>query len=128
MDDLREVFLIFNVRRLLDEGVEIVVYDLVGIDNFKRIYLDEIGYVNDLKEVLKGVDLIFVFIEWNEIKLLDLGVYEELMNSVVIFDGRNCYEINEVKERKVEYYFVGRKVVLNLENDVKNEVVVILFW
>lgn len=126
-DDLREAPSIPNVRRLLDEGAEIVAYDPVGIDNFKRIYPDEIGYVNDPKEALKGADLTFVFTEWNEIKSLDLGVYEELMNSAVIFDGRNCYEINEVKERKVEYHSVGRKAVLNLENDVKNEVAVTLF-
>ncbi|WP_077864471.1 UDP-glucose dehydrogenase family protein [Clostridium saccharobutylicum] len=126
-DDLREAPSIPNVRRLLDEGAEIVAYDPVGIDNFKRIYSNEIEYVNDPKEALKGADLTLIFTEWNEIKSLDLGVYEELMNSAVIFDGRNCYEVNDVEERKVEYHSVGRKAVLNLQNDVKNEVAVTLF-
>ena len=51
-----------------------------------------------------------------KLKSLDLNVYEELMNTPIIFDGRNCYKINEVKERKIEYYSVGRKAILNLEN------------
>ena len=121
-DDLREAPSIPNVRRLLDEGAEVVAYDPVGIDNFKKIYPNEIEYVNTPEETLKGADVTFIFTEWDEIRNLDLSVYGELMKVPVIFDGRNCYDINEVKERKIEYYSVGRKAVLNLEN-AKNEVV-----
>ena len=122
-DDLREAPSIPNVRRLLDEGADIVAYDPVGEENFKKIYPTEIAYVNTPEEALKGADLVFIFTEWNEIKSLDLNVYEELMNTPIIFDGRNCYGINEVKVRKVEYYSVGRKAILNLENYLNGEVV-----
>ncbi|AGF54977.1 UDPglucose 6-dehydrogenase [Clostridium saccharoperbutylacetonicum] len=120
-DDLREAPSIPNVRRLLDEGAEIVAYDPVGIDNFKRIYPTEVKYVETPEETLKGADLAFIFTEWNEIRDLDLSLYEELMETPVIFDGRNCYTINEVKERNIEYHSVGRKAILNLEN-AKREV------
>jgi UDPglucose 6-dehydrogenase len=115
-DDLREAPSIPNVRRLLDEGAEIIAYDPVGIDNFKKIYPTEIEYVKTPEETLKGADLAFIFTEWNEIRDLDLSLYEELMGTPVIFDGRNCYTLNEVKERKIEYHSVGRKAILNLEN------------
>lgn len=121
-DDLREAPSIPNVRRLLDEGAEIVAYDPVGIDNFKRIYPTEIGYVNDPKQALKDADLTFIFTEWNEIKSLDLKVYEELMNTPVIFDGRNCYEIKDVENSEMEYHSVGRKAVCNLESNFRNQV------
>ncbi|WP_238915443.1 UDP-glucose/GDP-mannose dehydrogenase family protein [Clostridium sp. YIM B02555] len=120
-DDLREAPSIPNVRRLLDEGAEIVAYDPVGIDNFKRIYPTEVKYVETPEETLKGADLAFIFTEWDEIRDLDLSLYEELMETPVIFDGRNCYTINEVKERNIEYHSVGRKAILNLEN-AKREV------
>ena len=43
------------------------------------------------------------------------------MNTPVIFDGRNCYEINDVEEKAIEYYSVGRKAILNLKEDAKSE-------
>lgn len=121
-DDLREAPSIPNVRRLLDDGAEIVAYDPVGIDNFKRIYPNEIEYVNSPEETLKNADVAFIFTEWNEIKSLDLNLYKELMNSAIVFDGRNCYEINEVEKFEVEYHSVGRKAVLNLESNVNGQV------
>ena len=95
----------------------------MGIDNFKKIYPTEITYVKTPEETLKDADIAFIFTEWNEIKSLDLSVYEELMNTPIIFDGRNCYEINEVQERKIDYYSIGRKSVLNLEESLKDEVI-----
>lgn len=114
-DDLREAPSIPNVRRLLDEGAEIVAYDPVGIDNFKKIYPTEITYVNTPEETLKNADMAFIFTEWKEIKELKLSKYEELMNTSIIFDGRNCYDLKEVKQYNIDYYSVGRKEVLNIE-------------
>lgn len=113
-DDLREAPSIPNVRRLLDEGAEIIAYDPVGVENFKKIYTD-VKYVNAPEEALKDADMTFIFTEWNEIKSLDLSVYEKLMYTPIIFDGRNCYKIKEAKERQIDYYSIGRKSVLNLE-------------
>jgi len=121
-DDLREAPSIPNVRRLLDEGAEIVAYDPVGEENFKKLFLDEIKYVRTPEEALKKADLVFIFTEWNEIKALNINVYEELMNTPVIFDGRNCYDINKMEKRNVEYYSVGRKIVYNLGSNSRNQV------
>ena len=114
-DDLREAPSIPNVRRLLDEGAEIVAYDPVGINNFKKLYPTEIDYVVSPEEALEGADMAFIFTEWNEIKSLDLSKYEELMNSAVIYDGRNCYDKYEVEKYNIDYYSVGRKEILNRE-------------
>ncbi|MBW9145255.1 UDP-glucose/GDP-mannose dehydrogenase family protein [Clostridium sp. CM027] len=113
-DDLREAPSIPNVRRLLDEGAEIVAYDPVGVENFKKIYPNEIQYVSTPEETLKDADLAFIFTEWNEIKSLELEVYEKLMKTPIIFDGRNCYKTADIEKRQIEYHSVGRKEVLNL--------------
>lgn len=112
-DDLREAPSIVNVRRLLDEGAEIVAYDPVGIENFKKLYPTEIHYVNNPGEALKDADMAFLFTEWKEIKGIELSIYETLMKTPIIFDGRNCYEIKDVEKSSVEYYSVGRKVIIN---------------
>ena len=114
-DDLREAPSIPNVRRLLDEGAEIVAYDPVGTDNFKKIYPTEITYVNTPEETLENADMAFIFTEWKEIKEVELSKYEELMNTAIIFDGRNCYDPKEVKQYNIDYYSIGRKEVLNRE-------------
>lgn len=114
-DDLREAPSIPNVRRLLDEGAEIVAYDPVGIDNFKKLYPTEIDYVTSPEKALEDADMAFIFTEWNEIKSLELSKYEELMNNAVIYDGRNCYDIEGTKGYNIDYYSIGRKEVLNRE-------------
>lgn len=121
-DDLREAPSIPNVRRLLDEGAEVVAYDPVGINNFKRIYPTEISYVNNPKEALKDADIAFIFTEWNEIASIALDAYEKLMKTSIIFDGRNCYKISEVEKHQMEYYSIGRKEVVNLNTTALEEV------
>ena len=71
-DDLREAPSIPNIRRLLDEGAEIVAYDPVGEENFKKKFNLPIEYVKSPKEALKNADVAFIFTEWKEIKNLDL--------------------------------------------------------
>ncbi|MDK3223021.1 UDP-glucose dehydrogenase family protein [Clostridium perfringens] len=117
-DDLREAPSIVNVRRLLDEGAEIVAYDPVGIENFKKLYPTEIDYVNNPYEALKDADIAFLFTEWKEIKELELNSYESLMKTPIIFDGRNCYEIDDVENKNIEYYSVGRMPIKNIEKAI----------
>ncbi|WP_455537656.1 UDP-glucose dehydrogenase family protein [Terrisporobacter sp.] len=112
-DDLREAPSIPNVRRLLDEGTEIVAYDPVGIENFKKLYPTEIAYVTSPEEALKDADMAFIFTEWNEIKSIDLSKYVELMNTPIVYDGRNCYDTKEVKKYNMDYYSIGRKEIVN---------------
>jgi len=114
-DDLREAPSIPNVRRLLDEGVEIIAYDPVGVENFKKLYPTEIDYATSPEEALKDAHMAFIFTEWNEIKSIELNKYVELMNTPVVYDGRNCYDIKEIEKYSIDYYSIGRKEVLNLQ-------------
>jgi len=113
-DDLREAASIPNVRRLLEEGAEIAAYDPVGEKNFKKLFPSKIIYGKTVEETLKDADVAFIFTEWDEIKSLDLSVYEKLMNIPIIFDGRNCYKISEVEKKAVEYHSVGREVAATI--------------
>ncbi|EGT3601055.1 UDP-glucose dehydrogenase family protein [Clostridium perfringens] len=110
-DDLREAPSIPNIRRLLDEGAEIIAYDPVGIKNYKKIYPTEITYVDTPYKALENADMTFIFTEWDEIKEVPLSAYKELMVNPVIFDGRNCYDIKQVEKSGIEYYSIGRRNV-----------------
>lgn len=110
-DDLREAPSIPNVKLLLEEGAEIIAYDPVGEENFKKLFPSQVKYVQWPEEALKDADLAFVFTEWEEIKGISLKKYKELMNKPIIFDGRNCYSLEDAKAAGVEYYSIGRPIV-----------------
>lgn len=124
-DDLREAPSIPNIRRLLDEGAEIVAYDPVGEENFKKLFSNQIAYVNNPKDALKKADMAFIFTEWKEIKQISIDSYIELMKSPIIFDGRNCYDLKQISGKNIEYYSVGRKTIFKLnEKKLQQELLV----
>ncbi len=115
-DDLREAPSLENIPLLLEQGADIYVYDPVGMDNFKRKYPEgaangsgSITYVNGPEEALKGANVCFIFTEWGEIKAVKPAEYKAMMRTPLVYDGRNLYEVNTMKEAGVEYYSVGRK-------------------
>lgn len=108
-DDLRESPSIPNIRRLIDESADIKVYDPVGMNNFKKIYSeDEIFYASSALEAITDAEIIFIFTEWNEIKNLKVEDFKKLTNNAVIFDGRNCFNPDNMREEGIVYYSVGR--------------------
>ncbi len=105
-DDLREAPSLDNIAILLEEGANIKAYDPVGEENYKKIYPTEIEYVKTPEIALKDADVCFIFTEWNEIKNVKPDEYKKLMKRPLIFDGRNIYELEEMKD--LEYYSIGR--------------------
>ena len=70
--------------------------------------------------------MVFIFTEWDEIKNINLDEYVDLMNTPIIFDGRNCYKISDVKEKDIDYYSVGRQAILNAyKNKNYNDIAII---
>lgn len=107
-DDLREAPSIDNIKLLLEQGANVYAYDPVGEENFKKIYPTQINYVSTPEEALKEANVCFVFTEWNEIKMMDINLYKKLMKTPLVYDGRNIYDIDQMKEIGVEYYSIGR--------------------
>jgi len=107
-DDLRGAPSLDNIEILLEEGANIKVYDPKAMDNLKKIYPNQITYANSVEETLKNADICFIFTEWEEIKLINPQVYKKLMKTPLIYDGRNIYNLKDMKENKIEYYSIGR--------------------
>ena len=64
----------------------------------------------------------FIFTEWKEIKEINIECYENMMNTPIIFDGRNCYSLYNFEKNQVEYYSIGRKEILNIKEKEIEEV------
>jgi UDPglucose 6-dehydrogenase len=107
-DDLREAPSLENIPLLLKENADIYAYDPVGSDNFKKKYPEKIKYTDSPEEALKDANVCFIFTEWGEIKAVKPEAYKNLMRTPLVYDGRNIYDLDEMKKAGVEYYSIGR--------------------
>lgn len=113
-DDLREAPSLENIPLLLEQGAEVYAFDPVGKENFKKIYPEgkfghgTIKYVDNIEEALKDANVCFVFTEWGEVKAVKPEDYKKLMMTSLVYDGRNLYNVEEMREAGVEYYSIGR--------------------
>ena len=114
-DDLREAPSLTNIPILLDDGAKIKAYDPIGEDNFKKFYPNEIAYCKNVEETLKDADICLIFTEWDFVKNIDLSLFEKLMNKPIIIDGRNCFDLEKIKEQNVVYESIGRKAINNIK-------------
>ncbi|WP_096157053.1 UDP-glucose dehydrogenase family protein [Bacillus sp. FJAT-45066] len=116
-DDLREAASLENVPLLLEQGADIYAYDPVGAENFAKVHPEgqhgkgSMTYVSDVEEALKDANVCFIFTEWGEVKAVTPGKYKEIMRTPLVYDGRNIYRIEEMREAGVEYHSIGRKAV-----------------
>lgn len=113
-DDLREAPSLDNVQLLLDNGAEIIAYDPVAEENFRKRFPEgtigkgSIRYVKEPEQTLEGANICFIFTEWKEIKAIPAEQFEKLMRIPLVYDGRNIYKPQDMKDAGVEYYSIGR--------------------
>ena len=60
------------------------------------------------RDVSINIDVAIFITEWPEFKQLDLKRLTQKMTNAIIFDGRNIYDINEMKKLNIEYHSIGR--------------------
>lgn len=110
-DDLREAPSLVNIPIFLEEGCEIKAWDPAGVENYKKKYPTEIIYCDSIDEAIKDADLCVIFTEWDEVKKYDITKFEKLMRNPIVIDGRNCYDLEQIKKTNVIYDSMGRKTV-----------------
>ncbi len=113
-DDLREAPSLVNIPLMLEDGATVKAWDPVGVENFKKMYPNELSYCSSIEDTLLGADVCFIFTEWDEVKDFDLSQYGKLMNTPIILDGRNCYDLTSAKKANIIYDSIGRETVNSL--------------
>ncbi|MEA2043293.1 MAG: UDP-glucose/GDP-mannose dehydrogenase family protein [Bacteroidota bacterium] len=107
-DDMREAPAIVIAQQLKAMGAKVVAYDPVAMDEAKRKIGGLVDYVNDKHEALDDADALLLVTEWTEFRILNYKITSKLMKNKVIFDGRNIYNPEEVREHGFEYFSIGR--------------------
>jgi UDPglucose 6-dehydrogenase len=96
---------------LLEAGAIIKAHDPEGMENVKRIMGEKIKYCVTPYDAAEGADAVFIATEWPEFRTPDFDKLSSILKNKVIFDGRNLYELDMMKDMGYAYFSVGREVV-----------------
>ena len=110
-DDMREAPALTVIEALLQAGAEVHAYDPEALGEAQRIFGSRVHYHRVNYDALKGADALLVITEWNEFRRPDFERMRQLMKQPVVFDGRNIYDPDEMRELGFTYYSVGRQSV-----------------
>jgi len=119
-DDLREASSLIAMKELLKAGVEIIAFDPV-IKNTAQAHLnnERISWCDHPDDVFNTkLHALVIATEWPIFKEYPLKKLQEKLQGSPLFDGRNCYTLDNVRTAKIDcYYSVGRPTVRSENKD-----------
>lgn len=110
-DDIREAPALYIIDELLKAGAAVRCYDPEAMENVKKIYGDKIYFATSQYDALIGCDALLIATEWSEFRTPDFERIANKLKSKTIFDGRNLYELKQMRDMDFIYFSIGRDVV-----------------
>lgn len=106
-DDMRESPALVLIDKLLNAGAEVVVYDPVAMEEGKRRLGDRVKYATDMYEAVNGADALLMVTEWKQFRIPNWETVSKLMHHLLIIDGRNIYDRQELNKKGFIYENIG---------------------
>jgi UDPglucose 6-dehydrogenase len=116
-DDIREAPALQIIKELLKDGASISAYDPEAMGNVRRQLGESLELCKDQYEVLNNADALLIATEWTAFRSPDFNKMAALMKTKTVFDGRNLYELNVMRDLGFYYSSIGRETV-NAKNNV----------
>lgn len=110
-DDIREAPAFYMIDALLKAGATVCAFDPEAMHNTKAVLKDKIEYGENQYATLKDADALVIATEWNEFRTPDFNKIASNLKNKVIFDGRNLFDLTDMKELGFYYVSVGRETV-----------------
>jgi len=107
-DDMREAPAITVVEGLLAHGATVAVHDPEALGEARKVFSERVTYHRTNYDVLQEADALLIVTEWNEFRRPDFGRMKQLLRRAMIFDGRNLYEPETMREQGFTYFPIGR--------------------
>jgi UDPglucose 6-dehydrogenase len=109
-DDMREAPSRVVIAQILEHGGTVRAYDPVAINEAKRIYAKEprIQFADSPMAALEDCDALLIVTEWKEFRSPDFAGIKQRLKQPLVFDGRNLYDPDTVKDAGLEYFSIGR--------------------
>jgi len=111
-DDIREAPALENINALLEGGAKVTVYDPEAMTNVKNILGDKVTFCHTPYAALDDADALMIFTEWPQFRTPEFEKMGKLLKNKVVFDGRNLYELETMREMGYTYFSIGREKVV----------------
>ena len=105
-DDMRDSSSLIMIPSLSKKGAIIKYYDPTG---FKKEFAKNrnVTYENSIRKTIEGSDLVIIHTEWNDFKSINFKSLAK-KKKFIIYDMRNIYSSEKIKEHGLKYYSIGR--------------------
>ncbi len=110
-DDIREAPAVVTIEKLLEAGAAVRAHDPQALDNLRGRFGSKISYHASGYEALDAADALVIVTEWNEFRSPNFTEMMRRLKEPIIFDGRNLYSLEAMRNRRFEYYSIGRPPV-----------------
>ena len=107
-DDVREAPAIYLMNELLSRGANLSVYDPEAMPNIKKQFGDKLTYCESMYDALTDADALVICTEWSIFRTPDFNKVKQLLKQNIIFDGRNLYDLEDIKKEGISYISIGR--------------------
>lgn len=107
-DDIREAPALEMIDALTNEGAKVCAYDPEAMNNVRNLIGHKITYSADQYSALDDADGLIIATEWNEFRTPDFEKIEKLLKQKAIFDGRNVFDVEQVRKKGFHYVSIGR--------------------
>lgn len=110
-DDMRAATSRVLMEGLWARGATVTAYDPVAMAESKRIYGDDprLRYAESAMDALDDADALAIVTEWKEFRVPNFESIKAALITPAIFDGRNLYSPEFMREQGIEYYAIGRR-------------------
>ena len=109
-DDMRQAPSIPLIERMLANGIFVQAYDPRAAKNAETVLgpREEVMYTDTAFDALNGADALVLVTEWDEFCDPDVTRMRDAMKTPVIFDGRNLFDPQHMRDQGMVYYSIGR--------------------
>lgn len=108
--DMRMSAAITIINELTEKGAIVNAYDPKAMEEAQKYYLKgnkSVRYFENKYTALVDADALVLVTEWKEFKQPDFAIIKERLKMPIIFDGRNQYNSEQLKELGIEYHQIG---------------------
>ena len=113
-DDMREAPSLQIINDLVSAGAKIRAYDPVSAETAReaipKTWMDSglVEIFDEQYQALESADALILVTEWKQFRNPDFDRVKKLLKNPVIFDGRNQYNPEQMREKNITYIGIGR--------------------
>ncbi|HET8646028.1 MAG TPA: UDP binding domain-containing protein, partial [Vicinamibacteria bacterium] len=108
-DDMREAPALALIQGLIKEGASVRAYDPKAMSAARQVLGEKVTFTSRGYDAVEGADALVVATEWNEFREPDFQRIRERMRRPAIFDGRNLYNPQTLRDLGFHYEGIGRR-------------------